>query len=93
MAHEIKAARLQRLQQLLKSQVNTLTQRVLGSVQRVRVEGVSRKNAHELAGRMDNNRIVNFTGEMGLVGRFVDVRITSTADYTLHGERVAECRS
>ena len=46
------------------------------------------KNAQELAGRLDNNRIVNFAGLPGMLGRFVDVEITAVWSYTLRGELV-----
>ena len=58
---------------------------MVGSRQRVLVEGVSRKSATELAGRTDNNRIVNFAGQPRLVGRFVDVEITKALPHSLRG--------
>ena len=65
---------------------------MVGSVQRVLVEGASRKDENELMGRTDNNRVVNFpaagTQSARLVGRFVDVTITSVSHYTLRGEIV-----
>jgi tRNA-2-methylthio-N6-dimethylallyladenosine synthase len=87
-AHEVKAARLKHLQDLLTMQVDRLSASLPGSVQRVLVESVSRKNTQEMAGRMDNNRIVNFAGVPGMLGRFVDVKITSVWAYTLCGELV-----
>jgi tRNA-2-methylthio-N6-dimethylallyladenosine synthase len=84
--HEIKAARLQRLQDLLSAQALKLTHSLPGTTQRVLVEGLSRKDEQELAGRLDNNRIVNFIGPSTLVGRFVDVRITAVWSFTLRGE-------
>ena len=89
-SREVKAVRLQRLPETMKAQVQALAQGLLGSVQRVRVESVSRKDAQELAGRMDNNRIVNFCGKIDLVGHFVDVKISSAGDYTLRGEQVVK---
>ena len=83
---EVKAARLKRLQDLIAVQSESLSSGLLGSVQRVLVESVSRKNALELAGRMGNNRIVNFAGSPGMLGRFVDVQITEVWSYTLRGE-------
>ena len=88
--HEVKAARLKRLQDLVVMQAETLSTSLPGSVQRVLVESVSRKNTQEMAGRMDNNRIVNFAGSPGMLGRFVDVKITSAWAYTMRGEVVAE---
>ena len=88
--HEVKAARLKRLQDLLTMQVDVLSASLPGNVQRVLVESVSRKNAQELAGRMDNNRIVNFAGSPGMLGRFVDVKITAVWAYTMRGEVVTK---
>ncbi len=88
--HEIKAARLKRLQDLVTLQAETLSTSLPGSVQRVLVESVSRKNTQELAGRMDNNRIVNFAGPPGMLGRFVDVKITTVWAYTMRGELVTK---
>ena len=84
--HEVKAERLQRLQDLLAVQAQELPKKLIGSTQRVLVESVSRKDALEVAGRMDNNRIVNFVGSPGMAGRFVDVKITGVWAYTLRGE-------
>ncbi len=86
---EVKAERLKRLQDLVAAQAQRLAQSLLGSVQRVLVEGASRKDAQELAGRLDNNRIVNFIGTPAMVGHFVDVKITSVWAYTLRGELVS----
>jgi tRNA-2-methylthio-N6-dimethylallyladenosine synthase len=87
--HEAKAERLKRLQDLVALQAESLSSRLPGTVQRVLVESVSRKNLNELAGRMDNNRIVNFAGSPDMLGRFADVRITSAWAYTMRGELVA----
>jgi tRNA-2-methylthio-N6-dimethylallyladenosine synthase len=84
--HELKAGRLKRLQDLIKLQADKLADSLPGSVQRVLVESVSRKDSQELAGRMDNNRIVNFAGSPEMLGRFVDVKITSVWAYTMRGE-------
>ncbi len=85
---EVKAERLKRLQDLVAVQAQRLAQSLLGSVQRVLVEGASRKDAQELAGRLDNNRIVNFIGTPEMVGHFADVKITAVWAYTLRGELV-----
>jgi tRNA-2-methylthio-N6-dimethylallyladenosine synthase len=52
------------------------------------VEGVSKKNAEELTGRTDNNRVVNFAGPHACVGHFMDVKITAALAHTLRGEIV-----
>jgi len=61
---------------------------MVGSVQRVLVEGPSRRDAGELAGRTGNNRVVNFPGPQDLAGRFVDVRISAALPHSLRGEAV-----
>ena len=65
-----------------------ISQAMVGSIQRVLIEGTSKKAAHELAGRTDNNRIVNFVGNPRLIDTFVDVRITSALPHSLRGEIV-----
>ncbi len=81
-----KLERLQRLQALLDAQARAISERMVGSVQRVLVEGSSRRNPAELAARTDNNRVVNFCGGRELVGRFVDLRITAARSHSLRGE-------
>ena len=58
---------------------------MVGSVQRVLVERPAKKNAHELAGRTENNRWVNFAGPPGLIGQFVDVEIAAALRSSLRG--------
>ncbi|ROH88537.1 tRNA (N6-isopentenyl adenosine(37)-C2)-methylthiotransferase MiaB [Pseudomethylobacillus aquaticus] len=84
----VKLERLARLQALNEAQGKAISERMVGSIQRVLVEGLSKKNALELAGRTDNNRIVNFPGTATLVHQFVDVRITDAQPHTLRGELV-----
>ncbi len=83
--HEIKLARLRQLQTLLDAQANSISAAMTGTTQRVLVEGPSRKDRRELAGRTDNNRIVNFAGEPQLAGQFVDVTITAALAHSLRG--------
>jgi tRNA-2-methylthio-N6-dimethylallyladenosine synthase len=89
---EVKSARLSRLQKRIDEQAQVISQAMVGSVQRVLVEGTSKKDANELAGRTDNNRIVNFAGGSAnsarLINTFVDVRITSALPHSLRGEIV-----
>jgi tRNA-2-methylthio-N6-dimethylallyladenosine synthase len=87
-SEEVKLLRLQRLQALVTRRAETLSNSLLGTVQRVLVERAARKDAEELAGRLENNRIVNFAGSPGMLGRFVDVKITGVWAYTLRGEVV-----
>ena len=87
--HEAKLARLQRLQALIQSQADAISASMLGSVQRVLVEGPSRRDPGELAARAGNNRIVNFPGDASLAGGFVDVLVTEARSHTLRGRLAA----
>ncbi len=83
----VKLERLQALQAMVESQAFAISERMVGSVQRILVEGVSRRDASELQGRTGNNRVVNFPGAAhGLV----DVRITAALPHSLRGELVAQ---
>ena len=84
----IKSARLTRLQKRIEEQAQVISRAMVGSVQRVLVEGLSKKDNHELAGRTDNNRVVNFVGNPRLIDTFVDVRITGALPHSLRGEIV-----
>ncbi len=85
---DVKSARLARLQKRIDELAQAVSRSMVGSVQRVLVEGTSKKDANELAGRTDNNRIVNFAGNPRLVNTFVDVRITEALPHSLRGEIV-----
>ena len=61
---------------------------MLGTVQRVLVEGTSRKSIMELSGRTENNRVVNFEGTPDLVGKFVDIEILEVLTNSLRGKLV-----
>lgn len=86
--HEVKLARLHRLQERITMLERKVSDGMAGSVQRVLVENLSRKSELELAGRTENNRVVNFAGSPGMLGRYVDVRIASGTMHTLRGELV-----
>jgi tRNA-2-methylthio-N6-dimethylallyladenosine synthase len=86
--HAVKQARLERLQAAINSAAQAVNQNMQGTVQRVLVEGVSKKDAEELMGRTDNNRIVNFKGQPRLIGQFVNVAITQALPHSLRGEVV-----
>ena len=81
-----KQARLARLQARIESQGSTISQRMVGTVQRVLVEGYSKRDSSELSGRTESNRVVNFAGTAGLIGHFIDVAITDALHYSLRGE-------
>ncbi len=83
---EEKLERLQRLQALLDAQSQAVSEAMVGGIERVLVEGPSRKDAAELAGRTGNNRVVNFGGAPELIGRFANVRITASRAHSLRGE-------
>ena len=89
--HEVKLRRLQHLQATVEDNVRRIGESRVGTVQRILVEGASRKSAAELMGRTECNRIVNFpAGPLGqrLVGQMVDVRITEALPHSLRGEVV-----
>ncbi|MEO8009337.1 MAG: radical SAM protein, partial [Betaproteobacteria bacterium] len=85
-ALDVKQARLARLQATLGARANAISESMVGGVERILVEGASRKNSRELAGRTSNNRVVNFSGPSSLVGTFIDVRISAALAHTLRGE-------
>ena len=80
-----KKARLARLQQQLNTQAMAFSEAMVGSSQRVVVEGTSRKDGNELAGRTENNRVVNFPGPAELVGGMAEVTITGARSNSLRG--------
>jgi tRNA-2-methylthio-N6-dimethylallyladenosine synthase len=82
---EIKKQRLKALQQKLLDQANQISRRMVGSTQRILVEGHSRKSDLELAGRTENNRVVNFKGPDSLIGDFVRVEITQAMNNSMKG--------
>ena len=81
-----KQARLARLQARIEAQGKTISQRMVGTVQRVLVEGYSKRDSSELSGRTESNRVVNFAGAARLIGHFIDVTITDALHYSLRGE-------
>jgi tRNA-2-methylthio-N6-dimethylallyladenosine synthase len=82
---ELKQQRLARLQALLDAQSLAISQAMVGSVQRVLVQRHARRDARELAGRTENNRVINFDGPGSLLQRFVDVRVTEARPHSLRG--------
>jgi tRNA-2-methylthio-N6-dimethylallyladenosine synthase len=82
---QLKLQRLQRLQKLLEDQTFAVSKSMEGTRQRVLVEGIARKDASELSGRTDNNRVVNFPGDKRLIGHFIDVDITQAMAHSLRG--------
>jgi len=85
---EVKEQRLQRLKQRLNDMTMAYSEAMIGSVQSVLAEGVSRKNPLQLTGRTENNRAVNFAAHPRLIGQFVDVLITEALPNSLRGRMV-----
>jgi tRNA-2-methylthio-N6-dimethylallyladenosine synthase len=83
---EVKARRLAILQHRIREQAEAISRAMEGSVQTVLVEGPSRKDPHQLCGRTENNRVVNFAGDRGLIGRMVALRIREALPNSLRGE-------
>ena len=86
--HEVKLKRLQHLQATIEQNVRAISASRVGTMQRILVEGPSRKNPHELMGRTECNRIVNFDGGPNgarLVGQMIDVVITEALPHSLRG--------
>ncbi len=88
--HEVKMQRLYRLQAQINAQAAAISAAMVGSVQRVLVVGPSKKDAAEVTGRTENNRIVNFpvpsTQVGSIIGQFVEVSITQALPHSLRGE-------
>lgn len=84
--HEVKLQRLQHLQATIIEQAGAIARSMLGTKQRILVEGTSRRDSTELMGRTENNRIVNFPGPKELIGQMIDVRITTVYTNSLRAE-------
>lgn len=87
-SEEEKKQRLYLLQQRINQQAMAYSRKMLGTVQRVLVEGPSKKDLMELTGRTENNRIVNFEGQPNMIGKFVDVEIIDVYPNSLRGNIV-----
>nr|VFK59474.1 MAG: tRNA-i(6)A37 thiotransferase enzyme MiaB [Candidatus Kentron sp. UNK]VFK68712.1 MAG: tRNA-i(6)A37 thiotransferase enzyme MiaB [Candidatus Kentron sp. UNK] len=81
----VKKRRLSRLQALLATFTEKISRAMVGSIQHVLVERPSKKDPKWMAGRTENNRVVNFTADAGLLGEFVDVHITDAFRHSLRG--------
>ncbi|MES2025981.1 MAG: tRNA (N6-isopentenyl adenosine(37)-C2)-methylthiotransferase MiaB [Pseudomonadota bacterium] len=91
--HEVKLRRLQRLQAVIDQNTRRYSDQMVGTVQRILVEGPSKKDAEELQGRTENNRVVNFSAGPNaarLIGQMVDVNIVQSFAYTLRGEIIVK---
>jgi tRNA-2-methylthio-N6-dimethylallyladenosine synthase len=83
--HDEKLARLTRLQAVLEAEARRVSAAMVGTVERVLVEGPSRKDPREIAGRTGNNRVVNFPGTAELSGATVDLHIEAALPHSLRG--------
>mgnify|MGYP001549240542 FL=1 len=84
--HEIKQQRLSELQNQISNQAMRYSRAMVGTVQKILVERKSKKDDGQIAGRTENNRVVNFTGNENLIGQFVDVEITEALPNSLRGK-------
>lgn len=82
----VKLKRLQHLQATIAKQAASISQAMVGTTQRILVEGPSRRDPNELMGRTENNRIVNFAGSPRLIGQMIDITITTAYTNSLRGE-------
>ena len=87
--HAVKLERLQQLQRSIEEQAQAISRAMVGTRQRVLVDGTAKKRASELSGRTDNNRVVNFPCPRRLIGEFIDVTITAALPHSLRGELAA----
>ncbi|KAI7247799.1 hypothetical protein KC345_g11921 [Hortaea werneckii] len=87
---EVKSARLQRLNDLIKERSRLGNERMLGKLVEVLVEGESKNNINVLAGRTRDSKLVHFEGPQSLVGTMVQVRITGTKTWYIQGATLAE---
>ena len=83
---DVKLQRLQRLQAQLEAQARSISEAMVGTTQRVLVEGFSKKTETEVSGRTGNNRVVNFPGAADLIHTFAEVKITCALAHSLRGE-------
>jgi tRNA-2-methylthio-N6-dimethylallyladenosine synthase len=85
---EQKKARLYRLQAAIDANARRISEAMVGTRQIVLVDGTSRKDPRQLAGRTENNRVVNFDGHPRMIGQFVEVEITEAMPNSLRGRVV-----
>jgi tRNA-2-methylthio-N6-dimethylallyladenosine synthase len=82
---DVKKARLARLQKRITEMAMGISHSMVGSIQTVLVDRPARKDASQISGRTENNRVVNFDGDHALIGQFVDVEITEALPNSLRG--------
>ena len=89
----VKKERLASLQQRINQMASSISESMVGSVQRILVDRPSRKDPAEMSGRTENNRVVNFVGGPDLLGQFVDVKITRALPNSLRGELIERSKN
>ena len=92
-SHAVKLARLQRLQATIEANARCISDAMVGTQQRILVEGASRKNRDEWMGRTSNNRVVNFVNSLHRSGEMLEVTITEAYPHSLRGEILAPARA
>jgi len=90
--HEVKLRRLQEVQAAINTHMARISESLVGTRQRILVEGASKRDGGELMGRTECNRVVNFIGQPRLIGQMVDVTVSETRTYTLRGEVLTQER-
>ena len=85
---DVKKERLRRLQARISELAEAVSRAMVGRTERVLIEGPSKKDPRQVSGRTENNRVVNFIGDIRHAGRFARVRITEALPNSLRGELV-----
>jgi tRNA-2-methylthio-N6-dimethylallyladenosine synthase len=88
-SEDTKKQRLAILQNRINQQAQQIARQMVGTTQRILVEGPSKKDPMDLAGRTENNRVINFHGQREMIGQFVDVEITEQLANSLRGKVIA----
>ena len=83
--YDLKLQRLAKLKEVVDYQAKQYLHKMIGKREKILVEGISTKRTSELCGRTDNNKVVNFIGDKGLIGKFVNINIDEIRSNTLHG--------
>ncbi len=76
------------MQSVITANANAINKKMVGTIESVLVDGISRKSETQVTGRTENNRKVNFNGGKELIGQFVDVKITEARTNSLQGEYI-----
>ena len=84
----VKLERLQKLQRKIELQAREISQKMVGTIQKVLVEGKSKRDPNELSGRTENYKVVNFSGNERLIGQIIDIEIVECMPNSLRGNIV-----